>query len=400
MAAHSSTAQPFITQLFQESTVSSSVLPSLCSPKRSESTTDRKTESADQVQTMKQAGPSPALSRRSSLLAGIASTSIHRLAAPDAATAAPSTASPAPSTWPPLLLGRFAEPGPFAVSIKPLQLQLDQLQVDLPPGVAPAAVLRLPAETAAAANPSSSAGAPPPPAAAAAAAAATAGGSTDTLLPLVVFSPGFLVPSAQYTSYLDHLASWGYPVVSYDPAPTLPSIPDASSTLTDAQAVALLGAAVSSGLAALKGPQRQGGSSSSSSSRGVYLIGHSRGAKLSVQAAAALSRAAAAGPADRRRTVATLGLIDPVDFDPSVQGQPDEGGGSALPDLAALVQAGVPVTILGAGRNADCVPRRISYREFAQTCRADSSTRGGSFLAVAHDAGHLQFLDSQTTLQR
>jgi hypothetical protein len=84
---------------------------------------------------------------------------------------------------------------------------------------------------------------------------------------------------------------------------------------------------------------------------------------------------------------------------------------SALPALRALRAAGAPVAILGAGRNGDCIPREAGYVAFWRECAPAAPGPGGSpqssgggggrcFLAVARDAGHLQFLEGQTTLQR
>ncbi len=68
---------------------------------------------------------------------------------------------------------------------------------------------------------------------------------------------------------------------------------------------------------------------------------------------------------------------------------------SSLPALEHLT---IPVAMIGAGRNGDCIPKRSNYNSF----HTAAATAGAApvLLAVAREAGHLQFLDSQTTLQR
>lgn len=93
---------------------------------------------------------------------------------------------------------------------------------------------------------------------------------------------------------------------------------------------------------------------------------------------------------------------------------------SALPALARLAAAGAPVTIVGAGRNGDCVPRAANYAAFWRACggggdnsgdgsssgsgteatsSSGSSGGGGArLLAVAREAGHLQAAQGLPTL--
>jgi hypothetical protein len=81
---------------------------------------------------------------------------------------------------------------------------------------------------------------------------------------------------------------------------------------------------------------------------------------------------------------------------------------TALPVLERLSAgpSAVPVAIIGAGRGGDCVPRRSGYEAFARAGGLGRNSRGGGggsgshVLAVAREAGHLQFLEEQTTLQR
>jgi hypothetical protein len=86
---------------------------------------------------------------------------------------------------------------------------------------------------------------------------------------------------------------------------------------------------------------------------------------------------------------------------------PPRSSVSALPALRRLAAAGVPALVVGAGRNADCIPRAANYEAFWEACRGAAGGGGGGGggggpcrLAVASGAGHLQFLEAPTTLQR
>ncbi|GBF91113.1 hypothetical protein Rsub_04782 [Raphidocelis subcapitata] len=287
--------------------------------------------------------PPPALlqlSRRALLIAAPPASAWPSVAA---------AATPPPPPLPPL--ARLAEPGPFAVPAAPEPLALGRLPFEPPPGAAAAAALWLP-------SPAAVGGAVPP-------------------LPLVVFAPGFTVPARQYSGTLRHLCSWGFPVVSAELDPPTAFLPDPA-------AAAVVAAAAAAALRALSG----GGG------RGVYLAGHSRGAKLAVLAAAGVE-------AQTGARVRGLGLVDPVDQTYDSATAP--GSVSALPALRGLVAAGAPALVVGAGRNADCIPRPAGYAAFWGACEAGGGGGGGGggncLLAVATGAGHLQFVEEPTTLQ-
>ncbi|CAI7882085.1 unnamed protein product, partial [Closterium sp. NIES-54] len=106
--------------------------------------------------------------------------------------------------------------------------------------------------------------------------------------PLAVFSSGFLLDSAQYRSYAHHLASWGFAVVTYNKVEGLMGPLDdiiCARFITE-----LINWAGTSHLLRRIADNTR-----------VYLCGHSRGAKVSVLAAAMDPR------------VLSLGLVDPVD---------------------------------------------------------------------------------------
>ncbi|GLC53890.1 hypothetical protein PLESTB_000800700 [Pleodorina starrii] len=187
--------------------------------------------------------------------------------------------------------------------------------------------------------------------------------------PLAVFSAGFLLGSESYMSYAERLASWGYTVLMYDRNETVASL------LDDAACVRLLvelidWAAADPLLRRLADP-----------GAGVYMVGHSRGGKL----------AALAGAEDAR--VAALCLIDPVDntvYAPLAPGFP-----SALAALRNMPgERPLPLAVVGGGLGGDCAPRQANYRRFFAASSAPS------WEVAIPEAGHFQFLDSLSGLQR
>ncbi|KAK3246996.1 hypothetical protein CYMTET_43495 [Cymbomonas tetramitiformis] len=232
--------------------------------------------------------------------------------------------------------------------------------------------------------------------------------------PLAVFTSGFLVPSEQYQSYADHLASWGYVVLTYD------KVEGINSTLDDIVSSCLLRELIdwaesNEAIAPL------------TDTSSVYLCGHSRGAKVSVLAAA-----------EDPRVVAAC-LIDPVDntvYAPLSPGFPSavatlessqDGRGLMAVDAAAegtreaddglppsmrprrasqvaiaaepvsaisWVGNSIPVAVVGAEKGGDCAPKDANYQKFFDAAPAPS------WMVTLKDAGHFQFVDSRSTVQR
>ena len=113
--------------------------------------------------------------------------------------------------------------------------------------------------------------------------------------------------------------------------------------------------------------------------RGVYLLGHSRGAKVACLAAAADTR------------VAAVCLIDPVD---NTVYAPLGPGFPSAADALRGVGRPLPVAVVGASLGGDCVPTGSNYERFFD------AAPGVAWEVVIANAGHFQFLDSQTLLQQ
>lgn len=167
-----------------------------------------------------------------------------------------------------------------------------------------------------------------------------------------------MIPSMQYQSYADTLERLGCATLLYADESTLsrprPVTDGAGALLQQAEALA--------------------------SQRGVapsaplVLLGHSRGCKTCVVAAA-----------QSRRRVAALVLLDPVD-------RTDPDPATVLPSLGTLR---VPTVLLGSGRSAyDCAPPNSNYERFAESLSAAAPRLVGKL----GRAGHTQFVDDRRAL--
>ena len=187
--------------------------------------------------------------------------------------------------------------------------------------------------------------------------------------PLAVISSGFLVDSESYQSYADKLASWGWVVITYDKAGETMNAPINDDVSAIFVSELIDWATRLPRLAPLV----------DTVDKGVFLVGHSRGGKVSMLAAAR----------DPRVTAAVL--IDPVDntkYAPLGEGFP-----SAIAAMGSEIRETLPVAIVGAQKGGDCAPREANYKKFFE------AVPRFAWEVEVEDAGHFQFLDSMSFVQ-
>ena len=195
--------------------------------------------------------------------------------------------------------------------------------------------------------------------------------------PLAVFTAGFLVDAEQYASYARRLCSWGYVVVQYNKRENV-----AGNALDDVVSAAMIRDLIGWAQSDVLLGQLVDTAGENERGAGVYLVGHSRGGKISTLEALEDSRVRAAC------------LLDPVDN--TVYAPLGAGFPSAL---AAMRERGgaqntPPLLVVGGERGGDCAPAGANYFDFTRAASGDS---WGVELA---GAGHFQFLDSATFVQR
>eukprot|EP00775_Hariotina_reticulata_P003057 gene3058-3338_t len=192
---------------------------------------------------------------------------------------------------------------------------------------------------------------------------------TDPPYPLAILCGGFTVTSASYRSTAARLASWGYTVVRYD------TRDDLFDVLDDVTCVRLLKDIID--WASTHPLLRR-----LADTRRIYMVGHSRGGKLATLTAAADPR------------VAALGLLDPVDvtkYAPLSDRFP-----SAAAALERVAQSGrfLPVAVIGSGLGGECAPELSNYHSFFE------AAPGAAWQLLLPSAGHFQYLDATSALQR
>ena len=194
--------------------------------------------------------------------------------------------------------------------------------------------------------------------------------------PLAVFTAGFLVDAEQYASYARRLCSWGYVVLQYNKRENV-----AGNALDDVVSAAMIRDLISWAQSDVLLGQLVDTAGEDAGS-GVYLVGHSRGGKISTLEALEDSRVRAAC------------LLDPVDN--TVYAPLGAGFPSALAAMRERdgAQNTPPLLVVGGERGGDCAPAGANYFDFARAASGDS---WGVELA---GAGHFQFLDSATFVQR
>ena len=192
--------------------------------------------------------------------------------------------------------------------------------------------------------------------------------------PLAVFTAGFLVDAEQYASYARRLCSWGYVVLQYNKRENV-----AGNALDDVVSAAmirdLIGWAQSDVLLG-----QLVDTAGEDANAGVYLVGHSRGGKISALEALEDPRVRAAC------------LLDPVDN--TVYAPLGAGFPSALAAMRERGDGGPPLVVVGGERGGDCAPGGANYLDFARAASGDS---WGVEIA---GAGHFQFLDNATFVQK
>ena len=193
--------------------------------------------------------------------------------------------------------------------------------------------------------------------------------------PVAIITPGFLIDGESYSSIARRLCSWGYVVVMYTKTESV-----AGGTLDDEVSAAILDDLISwVGDDVTVGPYAD--------AERVYLIGHSRGGKISMLQAM------------RDKRVKAVALLDPVDntvFAPLGPGFP-----SALAGMRADPASVPPLVIVGGANGGECAPSGSNYQDFFAAAPRGAAARG------RHDpwgfscaAGHFDFIDEATFVQK
>lgn len=184
--------------------------------------------------------------------------------------------------------------------------------------------------------------------------------------PVVVMLAGFLLGPSDYTSYGEHLGSWGYVVI-------MPQLPGGTQSADRDAVVGLLDW--------LEGPGTTGGAvlDGRADPESLMLGGHSRGGKISFLTATADARPDA------------IFGIDPVDSAGGPGAQPGPDNPSVAPELMPLVLA--PMTIVGETTNAtggfmSCAPQDENFQQYFGAATAPAASI--EFLT----ANHMSFLDN------
>ena len=208
--------------------------------------------------------------------------------------------------------------------------------------------------------------------------------------PLAVFTSGFLVDSEATASYCRRLCSWGYVVLGYNKRDGVGvaggnALDDVvSAQMVDdligwARTDVLLAPLVRDGGAMDTADETDDDIVTAPAKGGVYLLGHSRGGKISVLQACGDERVRAAC------------LLDPVDN--TVYAPLGEGFPSAVAKMRNTKDGGPPLLVVGGKYGGDCAPKGSNYLSFLEQSNPKS-------WGVEVRAGHFQFLDSATLVQR
>ena len=192
--------------------------------------------------------------------------------------------------------------------------------------------------------------------------------------PVAIITPGFLIDGDAYASIARRLCSWGYVVVTYTKTESV-----AGGTLDDEVSAAILDDLISwVGSDVLISPYADASS--------VYLLGHSRGGKISML------------QATRDERVKAVCLLDPVDntvYAPLGVGYP-----SALAAMKVNPAAIPPVAIIGGVNGGECAPPESNYAEFFAASPSGAVSQDHPPWGVSCGAGHFDFVDETTFVQK
>jgi len=192
--------------------------------------------------------------------------------------------------------------------------------------------------------------------------------------PVAIITPGFLIDGDAYASIARRLCSWGYVVVTYTKTESV-----AGGTLDDEVSAAILDDLISwVGSDVLISPYADASS--------VYLLGHSRGGKISML------------QATRDDRVKAVCLLDPVDntvYAPLGVGYP-----SALAAMKVNPSAIPPVAIVGGVNGGECAPPESNYAEFFAASPSGAVSQDHPPWGVSCGAGHFDFIDEATFVQK
>jgi dienelactone hydrolase len=173
---------------------------------------------------------------------------------------------------------------------------------------------------------------------------------------VLLFAPGFQIPSSAYASLMQHVASWGFVAVRADPVSSLGNtshpemVLDLRAVLDDLLAPSALPVAVDAGA--------------------IALAGHSLGGKLAVMVAAADSR------------VGAVYAFDPVNSAGGSAGQPN-----ILPQgiAAQTIPFGFAGELLdGSGAFQACAPLALNYQNFFNAAAATPAAYEWTLAGAAH----------------
>jgi len=192
--------------------------------------------------------------------------------------------------------------------------------------------------------------------------------------PVAIITPGFLIDGESYSSIARRLCSWGYVVVMYTKTESV-----AGGTLDDEVSAAILGDLISwvdsdVTIGPYANPDQ------------VYLIGHSRGGKISMLQAL------------RDERVKAIALLDPVDN--TVYAPLGPGFPSALAAMKANPARVPPLLVVGGVYGGECAPSGSNYAEFFAASPRGVAAKGHDAWGFSCGAGHFDFIDEATFVQK